>query len=150
MKSESVWSSLTAHGKGRKMISGRKMIGFLQSHKTAIILMFLSILFSISISSAATPTIIWNDPADITYGTALSTHQLNASASVPGTFIYYPPAGAVLGAGAKILHVDFIPEDTANYKAHFMYLLMIGKQAGLQMAVLEFLGTSQLGYYSSN
>ena len=55
MKSESVWSSLTAHGKGRKMISGRKMIGFLQSHKTAIILMFLFILLSTSVSSAALP-----------------------------------------------------------------------------------------------
>ena len=33
----------------------------------------------------ATPTITWATPAGITYGTALSNAQLNATASVPGT-----------------------------------------------------------------
>ena len=33
----------------------------------------------------ATPTITWAAPAGITYGTALSATQLNATASVPGT-----------------------------------------------------------------
>ena len=48
----------------------------------------------------ATPTITWSTPADITYGTALSATQLNATASVPGTFVYTPAAGTVLNAGA--------------------------------------------------
>ena len=34
----------------------------------------------------ATPTITWANPADITYGTALGATQLDATASVPGTF----------------------------------------------------------------
>ena len=63
----------------------------------------------------STPTITWSNPADIIYGTALNSTQLNASASVPGTFVYNPPAGTVLGAGTRILHVDFTPTDTANY-----------------------------------
>jgi len=63
----------------------------------------------------STPTITWRNPADIIYGTALNSTQLNASASVPGTFVYNPPAGTVLGAGTRILHVDFTPTDTANY-----------------------------------
>ena len=33
-----------------------------------------------------TPVITWADPAPITYGTALSPVQLNASANVPGAF----------------------------------------------------------------
>ena len=48
----------------------------------------------------ATPTITWSNPADITYGTALSSTQLNAVATDPvtgntvtGTFIYTPAAG---------------------------------------------------------
>ena len=41
----------------------------------------------------ATPVITWATPADITYGTALSATQLNATASVPGTFAYTPAAG---------------------------------------------------------
>ena len=64
----------------------------------------------------ATPTITWANPADITYGTALSAAQLNATASVPGTFVYTPAAGTVLNAGSgQTLHVDFTPTDTGTY-----------------------------------
>jgi len=35
----------------------------------------------------ATPTISWATPAAITYGTALSTTQLNASSTVAGSFV---------------------------------------------------------------
>src|SRR6185503_7760614 len=64
----------------------------------------------------ATPTITWTTPADIIYGTALSATQLNATASVPGTFVYTPAAGAVLSAGAaQTLSVSFTPTDAANY-----------------------------------
>ena len=44
----------------------------------------------------ATLTITWSNPADIVYRTPLSSTQLDATASVPGTFIYTPPAGTVL------------------------------------------------------
>src|SRR5207237_1713940 len=64
----------------------------------------------------ATPVITWAAPADIIYGTALGATQLNASASVPGTFVYTPAAGAVLNAGAaQTLSVSFTPTDSANY-----------------------------------
>jgi hypothetical protein len=68
-----------------------------------------------AISVQTTPTITWRNTANITYGTALSSIQLSAAASVPGTFIYNPVARTVLSAGAKTLHVDFTPTDTANY-----------------------------------
>lgn len=62
------------------------------------------------------PAITWPDPAAITYGAALSGAQLNATASVPGTFVYTPAAGTVLNAGpAQTLRVTFTPTDTANY-----------------------------------
>ena len=58
----------------------------------------------------------WATPADITYGTALSATQLNATANVPGTFVYTPLAGTVLNAGAgQTLSVTFTPTDAANY-----------------------------------
>jgi hypothetical protein len=64
----------------------------------------------------ATPTIAWNTPADITYGTALSGTQLNASANVPGAFTYTPASGTVFNAGnAQSLLVDFVPTDSTNY-----------------------------------
>ena len=62
-----------------------------------------------------TPVITWANPAAITYGTALSGTQLNATASVPGTFAYTPVAGAVLNAGTQTLNVTFTPTDTTNY-----------------------------------
>jgi hypothetical protein len=64
----------------------------------------------------ATPTITWNNPGDIVYGTLLSATQLNATANVPGSFNYTPAAGALLNAGnAQTLMVTFNPSDAANY-----------------------------------
>jgi hypothetical protein len=70
-----------------------------------------------SMSLKANSTIItWSAPADITYGTALSATQLNATANVPGSFVYTPAAGTVLNAGAaQTLSVTFTPTDAANY-----------------------------------
>src|SRR4029077_19931342 len=48
----------------------------------------------------ATPSITWANPADIPYGTRLSNTQLNATASVPGAFVYSPAAGTILNAGS--------------------------------------------------
>lgn len=64
----------------------------------------------------ATPVLAWANPSDINYGTALGAAQLNATASVPGTFAYTPAAGVVLGAGtAQPLSAAFTPTDAANY-----------------------------------
>ncbi|HCZ36021.1 MAG TPA: hypothetical protein DHV26_08855, partial [Cytophagales bacterium] len=65
----------------------------------------------------ATPVITWPNPAIISYGTALSATQLNATASVTGTFTYSPTAGTILDAGTQTLSVDFVPTNTANYNA---------------------------------
>ena len=66
----------------------------------------------------ATPSITWANPADITYGTALSTDQLDATASVPGMFTYTPALGAVLHAGNdQTLSVSFTPSDTSDYNS---------------------------------
>jgi gliding motility-associated-like protein len=65
----------------------------------------------------ATPVITWNTPAPITYGTALSAIQLNATANVAGTLTYTPASGTVLAAGSQTLRVDFTPTDGANYNS---------------------------------
>src|SRR6185436_20090607 len=63
-----------------------------------------------------TPILTWSSPANITFGTALGSAQLNATADVPGTFAYSPAAGTVLDVGvAQPLSVTFTPNDTANY-----------------------------------
>ncbi len=63
----------------------------------------------------ATPVITWGNPAAIVYGTALDGTQLNATASVPGGFVYTPVAGEILGFGTQTLSVLFTPTDSSNY-----------------------------------
>ncbi|QVW34012.1 putative Ig domain-containing protein [Geobacter sulfurreducens] len=70
---------------------------------------------SITVNTKQTPSISWATPGAITYGTALGGTQLNATASVPGTFVYTPAAGTVLNAGTRTLSVVFTPSDPNAY-----------------------------------
>ncbi len=72
--------------------------------------------------SQATPTLSWKPtPTTLTYGTALTSAQLNAIASslsgtsIPGTFQYSVSAGQILTAGSHTLQVTFTPTDTVDY-----------------------------------
>jgi hypothetical protein len=66
----------------------------------------------------ATPGVTWADPADIVYGTPLGPAQLDAAASLPGTFTYTPAAGTVLDAGpVQTLTATFTPADATDYQA---------------------------------
>src|SRR5205085_5260245 len=78
---------------------------------------FTTATATVTISVAkATPVITWPTPSGITFGTALSATQLNASSSTPGTFVYTPAIGAVLSAGAgQTLSVAFTPTDASNF-----------------------------------
>ncbi len=58
-------------------------------------------------------TLTWANPAPIPVGTALSNTQLNATDSVPGTFVYTPAKGTVLPAGTQTLSVTFTPNNPA-------------------------------------
>ena len=73
-------------------------------------------LVSATLTISQTATIItWTNPAPITYGAALSSNQLNATANVPGNFVYSPTNGAVLNTGSNTLSVIFTPLDTVDY-----------------------------------
>jgi hypothetical protein len=61
------------------------------------------------------PTITWTPPASIVAGTALTSTQLDATASVAGSFTYSPAIGTVLAAGTQTLAVTFIPSNTTDY-----------------------------------
>ncbi|HMJ71581.1 MAG TPA: MBG domain-containing protein [Cyclobacteriaceae bacterium] len=66
-----------------------------------------------------TPIITWPNPGAITFGTALSATQLNASSNAPGDLVYDPPLNHVLNAGNHNLTVDFNPSgpNANNYNA---------------------------------
>jgi hypothetical protein len=63
----------------------------------------------------ASTTAAWATPAAISYGTALSGTQLNATANVNGSFVYSPAIGAMLAAGSQTLSVTFTPADAIDY-----------------------------------
>jgi hypothetical protein len=63
----------------------------------------------------ATPAVTWAKPAAITYGTALSATQLDATSKVAGAFVYSPTSGTVLAVGTPTLSVTFTPTATTDY-----------------------------------
>jgi len=99
----------------------------------------------------ATPTMIWTTPAAITYGTALSAIQLNATATgyygntLPGAFAYSPAAGAVLSAGTHDLAVVFVPTDSSNYTSATTSVNLSVNKASTTITGGTSLGTSIFG-----
>ena len=75
----------------------------------------LSTAVTVTVPEKTTPTITWSNPAAISYSTPLSATQLNATASVAGSFSYTPPLGTVLTAGPQVLTASFMPTDTTDY-----------------------------------
>jgi len=66
----------------------------------------------------ATAAITWNAPASVPAGTVLGPSELNATTSIPGTFVYNPPAGAVLpGSSTQTLNVTFTPANSSDYNS---------------------------------
>jgi hypothetical protein len=78
-----------------------------------------------------TPVVTWSNAAPITYGAALNDVQLNATSSVPGTFIYNPPAGTIPGAGSYLLSVVFTPTDAVDYYSVTKYASLVVSNAPL-------------------
>jgi len=63
------------------------------------------------------PVITWTAPGSINYGTPLGASQLNATANIPGNFVYSPAYGSMLPVGTNLLSALFTPADTNDYLA---------------------------------
>ena len=92
----------------------------------------------------AVPVITWPTPAAISYGTALSATQLDATANVAGTFTYSPAVGAVLAAGSQTLSVTFTPANTTNYTTATASVALTVNQAAPY--VTQLFASTQLVY----
>ena len=87
---------------------------------------FVATLASVAQLFAADAAINWSNPADIVYGTPLSSAQQNATftnpdtgASLQGTVIYTPLAGTYLNAGSQqALTVTFVPNSNQGVNAN--------------------------------
>ena len=87
------------------------------------------------------PTITWADPAAITYGTALSATQLNATANVAGTFAYSPSSGTVLTAGEQMLSVTFHADGFGQLSGRSFGRDVDGQQSGTR----HYVGDARVG-----
>jgi hypothetical protein len=93
-----------------------------------------------------TPAIQWTAPAAISYPTALSATQLNATSPVPGTFVYSPAAGAVPAVGADTLSATFTPTDAVHYLSVTKTVRLtvrsravsVGKSSGVEPVLFTF------------
>jgi hypothetical protein len=77
----------------------------------------------------ASSGLTWSAPSAITYGTDLSASQLNATASVSGTFVYTPALGTKLAAGTHTLSVTFTPDSTDYASATTTVSITVNKKA---------------------
>jgi hypothetical protein len=94
----------------------------------------------------ATPVITWT-PASIQLGFSLDAAQLNATANVPGTFAYTPPAGTPVNTTSQTVSVLFTPGDTVDYttaSASVALTVTAGPLASVSPSSIDF-GTLYLG-----
>ena len=75
--------------------------------------------------SQGVPVITWATPAPISYYTLLSSTQLNATASVAGTFSYSPALYTLLSAGTHTLTVTFTPTSSGYTTATSSVTLVV-------------------------
>jgi len=88
--------------------------------------------------SKAAPVITWSTPAAILSGAALSATQLNATASVPGSFVYTPAIGAVPAVGTQTLSVTFTPTDSAHFTSKTATVQLTVTQSQTQSFTVTF------------
>lgn len=114
-------------GPGARLATGEHTLSviFTPSNESDYTLAQAAVLLTVA---RATPSVSWPTPDPINNTTPLGSAQLNASASVPGTFAYRPAAGETLGTGAHALSVTFTPADCVNY---------MQAQASVPLTVIE-------------
>lgn len=91
-------------------------------------------------TSKKDPVITWANPADIVYETLLSSTQLNATADVPGTFVYTPALNTKLAVGqGQSLTVNFTPTDVTNYNtaSKTVFINVISGSGSLSSAIFN-------------
>ena len=77
--------------------------------------------------------VAWSNPSPITYGTGLGAGQLNATAAVPGTYVYTPGAGTVPTAGLHQLSAVFTPANPQVYAGDSVSVPIVVNKANLTL-----------------
>ena len=104
----------------------------------------------LTVTKATPPTITWATPSAITYGTALSATQLNATDTLPGTFVYSPAAGSVLAVGSQTLGVTFTPTDSTDYTTATKNVTLVVNKDSAVATVSETPTTEAYGHEASS
>jgi hypothetical protein len=102
-------------GAGEKLAPGLHELSAIFTPADTLNYTAASATVSLTVTEKLPALITWAAPSAISYGTALGAAQLNAAASVPGTFVYTPSAGHVLAPGRYTLSASFIPSEAEKY-----------------------------------
>ena len=105
----------------------------------------VTVLLNVTPQSKITPAITWPAPAPISSPTPLSGTELDATADVPGSFIYSPPLGTVLPVGSQTLNVIFLPTDTTHYTTASAHVTLVINLATSSTALVSSLNPSFVG-----
>lgn len=116
------------------------------SYVTSTVIHSFESVILMGIGLLITPTITWANPTAITYPTAISSTQLNATTLVAGTFSYFIGAtpltiGTVLPAGTYTLTVRFDPADPATYTSNTKSVTLV---VNPQAATITVFNTSKV------
>ena len=104
----------------------------------------------LTVTKATPPTITWNTPTAISYGTLLSATQLNATDTLPGTFVYSPASGALLTVGSQTLGVTFNPTDSTDYNTATKNVTLVVNKDTSTATVSESPTTEAYGHEASS
>jgi hypothetical protein len=95
--------------------AGRIVVTVPPGATTGVVTVVGTMVIQLPFTVVTGQAISWPIPASITYGTALSAAQLNATIPVPGSCVYSPSAGTVLLPRQYVLTTTCTPTDTLLY-----------------------------------
>jgi hypothetical protein len=88
-----------------------------------------------TVATKVAPVITWAAPSPISYGTALSGTQLDATANVSGNMRYTPASGTILAVGTHTLSATFTPTAGTDYTAASASVSLQVNQAGTSTTI---------------
>jgi photosystem II stability/assembly factor-like uncharacterized protein len=115
-RSEDFGENWTAYNQGLNNIGGGPLLVVAKyPGPSTVFVAGMNHVFSAEFMDVPYAVLTWANPADIVYGTPLGAGQLNATANVPGTFVYTLAAGTILNAGnGQTLSVKFTPAGASD------------------------------------
>lgn len=108
-----------------------------------------NIEFTLAVSEKAFPDLNWETPEPIIYGTPISIHQLNATSTTTGDFIYSAEINEILNVGNNVITAYFTPFDTGTYSANSISIIQVVNKLSQAITFSKLIETEFASKYVS-